>query len=358
VAGEGQLFAAPVAAGDNLLLLRLRWVLLLWILAMVGVHYEVEPWRFWAGMGVVAVFAVSQLVLWRLPARLLKGMRLYTTVFLLDLGFVVGSLYLSNQAEPRLLLVMFLTLFITALVQRISLSLLVSVVVMAVYAGLRLQGEDSFGWEDARQLMDLPFLVITSLHAAVIIAEAGFHQEIMESLEADNVTLSKKLGLTSSELKERVRFVMGAFDAVPAAVLVLDPHGMIRAFNRHAEAIFGIARGHVLDRTLHSVGFLEPLREELKRRAGTEIHKGAWVKNAHGTPFFALVRNGIARDAEGALLNFTVFVSPTDAPPEAPTYEAWLAQQRDPSEEMLQDSGAPAAAAEESAPAPEPGPAD
>lgn len=330
------LFGRPAAAGDNLLLLRLRWLLLLWIGALVGVEQSAEPWRFWGGVALVVAFVLSQVALWRLPARWMRGLPLYTTVFLLDLGFVVGALLLTGHADPRLLLVMFLTLFITALVQKISLSLVVSGVVMAVYAHLRLQGSDAFGWEDARQLMDLPFLLITSLHASVILSEAGFHQEIMESLEADNASLSQKLGLTARELKDRVRFIVGAFDAVPAAVLVLDANGQIRVFNRHAEALFACSRHAVLDRPLHAVPFLALLRQELLRRGGEELHGGVWLQRARGGPFYALMRNSFARDAEGALLNFAVFLSPTDPPADAPTYEAWQAQ-RTGKVELLQD---------------------
>jgi hypothetical protein len=48
------------------------------------------------------------------------------------------------------------------------------------------------------------------------------------------------------------------------------------------------------------------------------------------------MRNSFARDAEGALLNFAVFLSPTDPPADAPTYEAWQAQ-RTGKVELLQD---------------------
>jgi PAS domain S-box-containing protein len=335
--------AAPVGlasqpvAGDNRLFVRLRWVLFLWILTDVSVHYDIEPWRFWGGMGLAGAFALSQLVLWRLPAHWVKGLRLYTTVFLLDLFFTIATLFLVGQAEPRLLVVMFLTLFITALVQKLSLSLAVSVMVMAVYAALRLEGHGEFSWQDTRQLLDLPFLLITSVHAAVIVSEAGFHEGIRESLEEDNDALAKKLGHTSRELKDRVRFVMGAFDAVPAAVIVLDPEGVVRAFNQHAEKLFGAARASVLDRRLSAIPFLDLLKRELRRRDGQEAYAGAWLKAQKGGHFYALVRNGIARDADGALLNMAVFVTPTDPPAGTPSFEDWQRQQRSAAEDVLED---------------------
>jgi hypothetical protein len=122
----GGIFSKPTAAGDNLLFVRLRWVLFLWILVDISVHYQPETWLFWAGCGIAGLFGLSQIALWKLPPRFLKGMWLFQTIFLLDLFFTVATLYVAGQAEPRLLVVMFLTLFITALVQKLSLSLLVS----------------------------------------------------------------------------------------------------------------------------------------------------------------------------------------------------------------------------------------
>lgn len=349
----GGIFSKPTAAGDNLLFVRLRWVLFLWILVDISVHYQPETWLFWAGCGIAGLFGISQIALWKLPPRFLKGMWLFQTIFLLDLFFTVATLYVAGQAEPRLLVVMFLTLFITALVQKLSLSLLVSGMVMFVYAAMRLEGRGDFGWQDTRDLLDLPFLFIISIHSAVIVAEARFHEEVRESLQEDNTVLSKKLGSTTRELKDRVRFVMGAFDAVPAAVIVLDPQGVIRGFNTHAERVFNAKRHAVLDRPMHALPYLELLREELKRREGRETYAAAWLKPAKGTPFFAFIRNGIARDEDGALLNMAVFVNPSDPPEEAPTYEAYLAQQQAIKDEMLQDTQPyDPAPAVEAAPAP------
>lgn len=334
----GGLFSKPAAAGDNLLFVRLRWVLFLWILVDISVHYQPETWLFWAGCGIATAFGLSQIALWKLPPRLLKGLWLFQTIFLLDLFFTVATLYVAGQAEPRLLVVMFLTLFMTALVQRLSLSLLVSAMVIFVYAAMRLEGRGEFAWSDTRDLLDLPFLFIISIHSAVIVAEAKFHEEVRESLEEDNSLLAKKLGKTTLDLKDRVRFVMGAFDAVPAAVIVLDPQGVVRGFNTHSEAIFNVKRHRVLDRSMHEQPFLALLREELKRREGRELYAAAWLQPAKGPHFFAYVRNGIARDEEGALLNMAVFVSPTAPPAEAPTYEAYLALQKNLEDEVLQDS--------------------
>ena len=314
MANDG-LFGKPKSAGDNLLFLRLRWFLGAVLLLTVALHWG-RGWLDYAGAGLIGLFLVSQLVLWRLPAHWFKGLQLHTAIFLLDLFFTMAALLVSDQASPLLLVMLFLTIFISALVKRVSLGALVGGVATLIYVGFKLQGPDGFQLTDYRQLLDVPFILLSSLHTAIVISEATFHQDITEALDADNQTLSKKLGSAATELKNRVRFINSAFDAVPAPALVVDGEGLVRSFNTRAEELFGVRRVAVLDKPLKDVGFLEPLRQLLRSAGGDGVAAG-WLFTAKGVRFYASARSGAARDADGRLLNLAVFVQPMPAPPQA-----------------------------------------
>lgn len=315
-ANESALFGKPRAAGDNLLFLRLRWFLGLWLGVNVAVHWG-HGWTDQAGAGLLGVFLASQGVLWKMPAHWLKGLQLHTAIFLLDLFFSITALLLTDQASPPLLATLFLTIFICALVKRVSLGALVGVVATGLYAAFKMQGPDGFQLKDPRDLLDVPFIVLSSIHTAIIVSEATFRQDVTEALDADNQTLSKKLGSAATELKARIRFINGAFDAVPAPALVVDGDGVLRSFNTRAEELFTAKRMAVLDRPIKDIGFLEPLRQ-LLRRAGGDASATGWLFTARGVRFYAAVRSGAARDEDGRLLNLAVFVQPTVAPEEAP----------------------------------------
>ncbi len=223
-----------------------------------------------------------------------------------------------------LLAVLFLSIFITALVGRLSLSLLVSGVSVLVYLLLKAQGAGGVDFSDLRQLLDLPFIVLSSLHASIVVSEAQFRQDIAESMDENNQTLSKKLGSAAAELKARVRFINGAFDAVPAATVVVDGEGILRSFNTRAEEIFGAKRLPLLDRPIQGQGFLEPLRVAMRAING-EGDASAWLQRHKGDWFYAGLRCGIARDGDGRLSNMVVFIQQIDPPAETPTYQAWKA---------------------------------
>jgi PAS domain-containing protein len=317
------LFGKPGSAGDNLLFLRLRWFLGLWIGVTLGLFFGGRGWLDYCSGGLLGLFLLSQLVLWKLPATWFRGLQLHTAVFLLDLFFSIATLLLTDLASPALLATLFLSIFICALVKRLSLGALVGLVATGVFLAFKTQGPDGFTIHDPRQLLDVPFIFLSSLHTAIIVSEATFHQEVTEALDADNQTLSKKLGNTASELKARIRFINSAFDAVPAPALVVDGDGMVRSFNTRAEELFGAKRMGVLDKPLKDIGFLEPLRLSLRGAAGDGSAAG-WLYTAKGVRFYASLRSGAARDADGHLLNLAVFVQPSLPPaePEAPAADA------------------------------------
>jgi PAS domain-containing protein len=308
------LIGKPAAAGDNLTFLRLRWLLFSWIVVDVGSHYSVDTAVLVTGGVLIAVFAATQFALYKLPARFLKGLKLYNLVFLLDLNFALLTLILMGHISMHLLIVLFLTIFITALAQRVSLALVISTVIIAIYLGFRLQSKQGFNFENALDLMDLPFIFIMGLHSAVIVGEAQFHTEVGEALETDNQSLAKKLGMTAKELKQRGQILVGAFDAVPAAALVIDNQGLIRVFNQRAEQLFQIRRGGVIDKPVKEVQFLEPMRLILREAGAAEANAGNWFSTPKGGQQYIQVRSGIARDEEGAFENIAVFFALAAAP--------------------------------------------
>lgn len=320
------LFGNPKSAGDNLVFLQARWTLGLWIAVTVCLHWG-QGWNDWAGLVVVGAFMLSQWALWKMKAGFLKGLQLHTAVFVLDLLFTILALIFTNQAKPALLAVLFLSIFITALVAKPSLSLLVSGVSILMYILFKSQGPGGLDFSDLRQLLDLPFIVLSSLHAAIVVSEAQFHEDITQALDMDNQTLLKKLNSSATELKARVYFIKGAFDAVPAATLVIDGEGMLRTFNSRAEELFGVGRIPLLDRPMKDQEFFEPLREALRKLNG-EGDAVTWLRGPKKDWFYASLRCGIAKDPEGRLANMVVFVQATEPPAESPTYESWVESKR------------------------------
>jgi PAS domain-containing protein len=122
------------------------------------------------------------------------------------------------------------------------------------------------------------------------------------------------LGMTTKELKQRGQILVGAFDAVPAAALVIDNQGLIRVFNQRAEQLFQVRRGGVIDKPVKEVQFLEPMRVILREAGAAEANAGNWFSTPKGGQQYIQVRSGIARDEEGGLENIAVFFAAATAP--------------------------------------------
>ncbi|HEX8695036.1 MAG TPA: PAS domain S-box protein [Longimicrobium sp.] len=96
-------------------------------------------------------------------------------------------------------------------------------------------------------------------------------------------------------------------DALQQAVVVTDPAGVILAWNRHAEALYGWRAGEVLGRSVLEVTPAELSADEaariLERLARGESWSGDFlVRRRDGTAFYAHVTDTPMLDAEGRLV--------------------------------------------------------
>ena len=111
----------------------------------------------------------------------------------------------------------------------------------------------SFSFQDGRQLTneERTYLEVLALHGAEALRRAGIYGELRDVSE------------------NRAAMIQ----ASPAAIVLLDEHGIIRAWNAAAERIFGFAAADVIGRELPGAE-LQPDHEDMLRRvlAGEEIH--------------------------------------------------------------------------------------
>jgi PAS domain-containing protein len=300
-------------AGDNVLLYRLRWVLLAWMGAAgsmrLGNPEMSTPW--WVVL--LVLFVASQVVLLKLPAAWVTSQRFHTVVFLGDLALVLAVLLSLGRLTPDLTLALSLTVFTTALAQSLSLAAVVATVSVGVYLAFLSRGA-GFDPTNVDQLLDLPFIFIQGLHGAVIVTEMRFRQEMSDALAADNKTLQRKLGGSLVQLREQAGEAASWVESIPAAALVLSAVGEIMAFNKRAEDTFELRRSLVLRRAMKEVGFFDPIEKVLSTREGDSAVGVAEFKTKSGKVIALAVRAGVSRDGEGHLRHIGVVFGPWSGP--------------------------------------------
>ena len=143
----------------------------------------------------------------------------------------------------------------------------------------------------------------------------------VEELQAANgelAALNTELESRAAELTRLDVYQRGVVDALEQGVIVLDPAGVVRAWNRAAERIWGLRAGQVLGREL----FVLPVGEvaRLVRRAFARVLEGAPLEQLPGVPYTsadgherrAVLRVVPVRSEGGEVLGVVGVMSPTD----------------------------------------------
>lgn len=160
-------------------------------------------------------------------------------VFAMDFLFLLGGLYLFNYLETNLLIMIFLTFFISAVSQSVGRSIFVALLVIGIYLYLIYYKSDVFNYMD-------PFLLISCSLLLVVAVHSGYMAYRTVQEEKEVVELAKKAALLSEKVREGDEAALN-YAATLKNVLDSLPIGAI-AVSVEGNVIFANARaGKILD---------------------------------------------------------------------------------------------------------------
>lgn len=160
-------------------------------------------------------------------------------VFSMDLVILLVGLYLFDHLENNLLILIFLTLFISALSQSVGRSLIVAMAVVALYVYMLYYKSDVFNYMDPILLISCVLLFVVSIHAGYLA-----YRTVQE--ESDILELVRRANLLSEKVKEGNQLAI-EYAATLKNVLDTLPIGAI-AVSIEGYVIFVNARvGKILD---------------------------------------------------------------------------------------------------------------
>lgn len=247
------------------LLLHFRWLLFLWLSATLAVQdggLDRAGWLGWAPLGLMLL---SQLTLWQLPPRHMDGLKVYYSVFLFDLMLILLNLQAARQLDQPLAIAFFLGIFVAALTHRVGAAFLASLALAAAYLGVKSRAVGGLAALDQRQWLDLPFLLIATLHSGLVAQEAETDTRSRRKLVAENGALSHRLKSAFFESSRFNHDIKALLDTLPFGVVMLDQSGGVRLFNATAELFFGLNRKCVLGSLLGQVPELACLQAAMER---------------------------------------------------------------------------------------------
>ena len=241
----------------------IRAILTLCILVLAANNYrEILAGQQYVLFYIFALLATN-VASFYIPERSYDGLQLHYFIFLLDIIIVSLGAYWLAHLDFQFFMIIFLTIFISAISQSVKLSLLVAFVVNCIYLYMKaitLEGGAASLWEE-RILLNIPFLFVVALHASYLAEKAGKEEKDMRRLERSKKDLSDKVKTMDGEMSVYAKFTGRVYESFREGVIVIDSYGMIKVFTAKCETILNMKRGRAVNTPYREVKGLEQLAE-------------------------------------------------------------------------------------------------
>ncbi|HMB01936.1 MAG TPA: hypothetical protein VKS21_13200 [Spirochaetota bacterium] len=178
------------------------------------------------------------------------------------MAFIIAGAYIFTSLDIQLIMAIFLTIFIAALSRSTGFSLLIALVVNAVYLYITVAaGGEGPGLMNDKILLNIPFIFIIALHSSYL-AEKG-EEENREKINLDkiNILLTKKATGKSREMSALIDFTENIFDSLTFAFIIFDTGGRVKIFNEKAEQLTGINKKRAEEAPINSLSALGGIRD-------------------------------------------------------------------------------------------------
>jgi PAS domain-containing protein len=209
----------------NILLIRLLLALTLFCFAFF--YLQAHPDQKIIAVAYTLALAATFLPFYFLREEALEKVRFQYIVFSMDFVFLLAGLYLFDRFETNLLILTFLTFFISALSQSVGRSLFVAVAVVALYVYLTYYKSDIFNYMDPFLLLSCALLFVVSIHSAYLA-----YRTVQE--EKEIAALARKARLLSEKVKEGDQLAMeyaatlkNVLDSLPIGAIAVSTDGNI-----------------------------------------------------------------------------------------------------------------------------------
>jgi hypothetical protein len=179
-----------------------------------------------AGVYALVLFA-SFIPLYLMTEDKFEKVRFQYIVFSMDFVLLLAGLYLFDHFDTNLLILTFLTFFISALSQSVGRSLFVSIVMVSLYVYLIYYKSDNFNYFD-------PFLFLSGALLFVVAIHSGYLAYRTVQEEHEIVELARKANLLTERVKEGDQAALeyaatlkNVLDSLPIGAIAVSTEGYV-----------------------------------------------------------------------------------------------------------------------------------
>lgn len=213
----------------------------------------------------VSILVISNFIFMLLPYKFYVGVKINYIVFIVDMAFIIIGAQLLTINDLRFIVCVFLAIFISALSQSIKMSILIAIVVDALYffINTEIAGMKPLSYEMI--LLNLPFIFIISVHSSFIAEKANMEEVKRKEIERMNKLLAKGVVRKSKKLADIADFLDDLSESFLEALVVLDIEGVVKIFNSVAENMFNIPKSRAVNSPLKDLPGLSAAKDIIMR---------------------------------------------------------------------------------------------
>lgn len=209
----------------NLLLIRLLLALTLYCFAFL--FLQAHPDQKITVLAYALALAATFLPFYFLDGEVFEKVRFQYIVFAMDFVFLLAGLYLFDHFETNLLILTFLTFFISAVSQSVGRSLFVAVAVVALYIYLIYYKSDVFNYMDPLLLLSCALLFVVSIHSAYLAYRAVQEEKEIADLARKARLLSEKVKEGDQMALEYAATLKNVLDSLPIGAIAVSTEGSV-----------------------------------------------------------------------------------------------------------------------------------
>ncbi|HUO56945.1 MAG TPA: ATP-binding protein [bacterium] len=222
---------------------------------------------------LLGAYLLSILVMPLLKNAWVEDNAALSAIFLTDILFITGTIYLGGIQDVDLFLILFTTIFISALSQDVKSVFAIAVVSCSLYSFLQVRGGGRLFPADTEILVRFPFLFVAASLSGFLAMETKKHKEDRQHLADMNRFLAEqadssvqKYVETNRKLKTLLEYHHCVLASIKTGIIVARNDGRIRTFNSGARQITGFVEAEMAEKPLGELpGGLAPVAAALKR---------------------------------------------------------------------------------------------
>jgi PAS domain S-box-containing protein len=208
-------------------------------------------------LALLTAYFLSILSMPFFSARWAENNSVLSAIFITDILFISGSIYLGGIKDVDLFLILFTTIFISALSQDVKSVFAIAVVSCSLYGFLQMKSTGEFLSGDTDMLVRFPFLFVAASLSGYLAMETKNQRDAHKHLvgmnhflaeQADNS--AQKFVESNRKLKSLLEYHHCVLASIKTGIIVARKDGKIRTFNSGARQITGFVEAEMAERAL------------------------------------------------------------------------------------------------------------